>query len=369
MLRRKRAKLKFGACKAEQPSGSEHADEPNWSDESNGRFLEIFAGEAGLTLEIKRVGISVDDPGDVREGGRVVDGFDLLDTASFKKLKSKIKRKRYRWIHFAPPCKTFSRARRRDRFAKARALRSRQKPQGFDPKPQVVSEANLLASRTAQLALLQWKTGGLFSIENPESSYLWLYKPIARLFALVGVKLYTGDQCRYMCQYVQPTGWLSNATFFEILEKRCPGPQQHVHSPLMGFTTDFEGQRVFRTSLAAEYPQGLCIELARAYSSYLNEHPSRPSSWELRMKEGDRQELFGSKKYIVERENDDCIGGLRNPVRAMSKLPGWRDVGRLLWQCLDRSGFSQSSRTFGSIWVTTLTVRTSVWSFLWLQPT
>ena len=96
MLRRKRAKLKFGACKAEQPSGSEHADEPNLSDESNGRFLEIFAGEAGLTLEIKRVGISVDDPGEVREGGRVVDGFDLLDTASFKKLKSKIKRKRYR---------------------------------------------------------------------------------------------------------------------------------------------------------------------------------------------------------------------------------------------------------------------------------
>lgn len=178
---------------------------------------------------------------------------------------------------------------------------------GFDPKPQVVSEANLLASRTAQLALLQWKTGGLFSIENPESSYLWLYKPIAKLFALGGVKLYTGDQCRYMCQYVKPTGWLSNATFFEILERRCPGPQQHVHSPLMGFTTDFEGQRVFRTSLAAEYPQGLCIELARAYSSYLNEHPSRPSSWELRMKEGDRQELFGSKKYIVERENDDCI--------------------------------------------------------------
>lgn len=171
----------------------------------------------------------------------------------------------------------------------------------------MVSEANLLASRTAQLALLQWKTGGLFSIENPESSYLWLYKPIARLFALGGVKLYTGDQCRYMCQYVKPTGWLSNATFFEILERRCPGPQQHVHSPLMGFTTDFEGQRVFRTSLAAEYPQGLCIELARAYSSYLNEHPSRPSSWELRMKEGDRQELFGSKKYIVERENDDCI--------------------------------------------------------------
>ena len=84
----------------------------------------------------------------------------------------------------------------------------------------MVSEANLLASRTAQLALLQWKAGGLFSIENPESSYLWLYKPIARLFGLGGVKLYTGDQCRYMCQYVKPTGWLSNATFFEILEKR-----------------------------------------------------------------------------------------------------------------------------------------------------
>ena len=55
--------------------------------------------------------------------------MDLLNNETFKTLKSKIKKGLTRWLHLAPPCKTFSRARRRDRLARVRKLRSVQHPQ------------------------------------------------------------------------------------------------------------------------------------------------------------------------------------------------------------------------------------------------
>ena len=116
---------------------------------------------------VSRLNIPVFEPGEIRVGGCIAVGTDLLCNSTFKQLKTAIKKKRVRWLHTAPPCKTFSKARRRDRFAKARQLRSVQHPAGLEPKSWRVKEANLLASRAAQLSLLQWKVGGWFSMENP----------------------------------------------------------------------------------------------------------------------------------------------------------------------------------------------------------
>lgn len=119
-----------------------------------------------------------------------------------------------------------------------------------------VREANTLASRAAQLSLLQWKVGGWFSLENPAGSYIWLYGPVKRLLQLEGVRLFVGDQCMFMGEYVKPTGWLSNANFMQVLQRRCSGRPNRQHEPLMGLTRDFYGNKVFKTSLAAGYPQG-----------------------------------------------------------------------------------------------------------------
>lgn len=94
-------------------------------------------------------------------------------------------------------------------------------------------------------------------MENPENSYIWMYGPVKRLLQLEGVRLFKGDQCAYMGEFVEPTGWLSNADFLKMVEKRCPGRPLHYHEPLVGFTLDFHGNKVFKTSLAAEYPQVL----------------------------------------------------------------------------------------------------------------
>ena len=87
-------------------------------------FVEVFAGVAGLTAAVKRRGMPATaltdwDPTYTRKLA-----FDLLRTSDFNKLCRMIKRGKVKWLHAAPPCKTFSRARRKDKYATCRVLRS-----------------------------------------------------------------------------------------------------------------------------------------------------------------------------------------------------------------------------------------------------
>lgn len=65
--------------------------------------------------------------------------------------------------------------------------------------------------------------------------------------------------------------------------------------------------------LAAEYPQGLCDELAKSYRRFLESAGERRPSWSLKLREDERGDGMFSKKAKVENENSQRIGGLRNP--------------------------------------------------------
>ena len=71
----------------------------------------------------------------------------------------------------APPCRTFTRSRRSDQWAKVKVLRSDEKPEGFGC--QATTEANELARRPVFLARKTMEHGGYFSIENPYDSRIW----------------------------------------------------------------------------------------------------------------------------------------------------------------------------------------------------
>lgn len=73
---------------------------------------------------------------------------------------------------------------------------------------------------------------------------------------------------------------MANADMFERISGECPGPPTHVHPPLQGLVQDFQGDWVWLTSLAAEYPQGLCEILAEEYKKQLekNRMPRRACS-------------------------------------------------------------------------------------------
>ena len=110
----------------------------------------------------------------------------------------------------APPCRTFSLARRSDEHGRVRAIRTAEKPEG-DPTDAEAVKANLLANRCAALAIQQWKRGAFFSIENPLQSLMWNLKLFKRFAVLQYVRFVQIDQCAFGSEHKKPTGVLTNA--------------------------------------------------------------------------------------------------------------------------------------------------------------
>ena len=116
--------------------------------------------------------------------------FDLTDPRVFKKVAGVIKQGRIRWLHLAPPCSTFSRA-RRDGLRSGAPWGSKARRAMKDK----LREADELARNTFILALLQVRAGGYVSIENPEHSLLWKLDATTNFLRLPGVHDICGDQC------------------------------------------------------------------------------------------------------------------------------------------------------------------------------
>ena len=114
---------------------------------------------------------------------------------------------------------------------------------------------------------------------------------------------------------------------------------------------------VWRTSLAAGYPCGLCVAWSRALLNWLNSESGsrwierrimiKLDRWNNTLIRGDlvrqgapTQSLEApathqSSRDLRERENIRAIGGLRNPRHAVRKSPQLRKVGPGIRQVLD----------------------------------
>lgn len=178
------------------------------------------------------------------------------------------------WKHFAPPCRTYTKARRVDTHGKVKRLRSDEKPEGFGC--QDTKEANTLVDRTAHLCEKQHQDGKFFSVENPWESYLWVQKSMKRLATQSGTRLIRVDQCAYGGPYHKPTGVLTNAPW---LDKGlvCGEAPPHQHTVLEGRVWSYKvNKEVWLTSEAAEYPTGMCEDWATRWLKWLKENPDRP---------------------------------------------------------------------------------------------
>ena len=97
------------------------AAEPASSEEGAPVFMELFAGAGGLTAAVVRAGLAARRAEDiVGADGDAGRHFDLRRNEVFKRLRSDLRRGNIRWLHGAPPCKTFSRARRPGRWGPLR---------------------------------------------------------------------------------------------------------------------------------------------------------------------------------------------------------------------------------------------------------
>ena len=157
--------------------------------------MELLAGTANLTREMRRLGLRTREPADISSADRKSFQlqFDILKPEHFRKLCKLLKTGQIRWVHMAPPCGTLSSARRKDKHGYAAPLRSKKHPEG-QPREELeheaitmnpslppeainkiveqhterVKEANEIVRRTTKLARVQIRMGQWFSIENTD---------------------------------------------------------------------------------------------------------------------------------------------------------------------------------------------------------
>ena len=227
-------------------------------------FVEIFAGEAGLTQAIIARGIKTLPPIEILGNDFVADEVDILDPKVFQHLCKLIRAGCIFFIHFGTPCSSFSQARKDD--GGPPPLRDRHNLWGrpkLSQQDQVrVELGNQFMELTTKLLVLCCQFGVHWSLENPASSFLWAMPPVRALAARAGVSRFILDMCRFQSKHKKPTALLSDCDLSALALACDQDVRPHVHEPLVGMVMS-KGKKIFRTKLAQVYPPLLCQAWAR----------------------------------------------------------------------------------------------------------
>ena len=135
-------------------------------------FLEVFAGEAGLSQAVQAESIPIFPPIEIEFNHFVLQSVDLLDPAVLSHVKSLISDGWVLGIHFGTPCSSFSIARKND--GGPPPLRSKAALWGFQHlRGKDLEKVRLGNDIAVQLAMLCHDHGIPWSVENPAGSFLW----------------------------------------------------------------------------------------------------------------------------------------------------------------------------------------------------
>eukprot|EP00435_Cladocopium_sp_Y103_P027145 s3386_g6.t1 len=202
-------------------------------------------------------------------------------------------------------------------------------------------------------------------MESPEPSYAWDVSFIQKLKRVPGVIFSGLDQCPYGARTKKATGILSGAQWMSDVKLRCEDvrPHAHMEGGLTGKTWDpLTGRMVWKTSKAAEYPQGLCHAWALSLKAWLLsdagvKYMSQRTLVKVSPFQMVRLDMLGtnksqavyqmerleasrnqckSKRALREEENSSVVGGLRNPRRAVALSLKLRRVGERIRTVLDQ---------------------------------
>lgn len=226
-------------------------------------FLELFAGEAGITEAVHLQGISVLPPVDITPGKLVQQPKDIVDLQFWKLVLDILAMGIVLFLHCGTPCNTFTAARKLD--GGPPPLRSAAAPLGLDglswADQLLVFLGNLFLERTVEACVLVFNVGGDFLIENPLLSLLWLTPQIGDLIRATRAFALDCDQCAFGTPWKKPTRFLCSTQALDDLCVQCPGT--HKHEKLQGKVWHETLQRwVFRTKGAQVYPWILCSCIA-----------------------------------------------------------------------------------------------------------
>lgn len=128
------------------------------------KFLELFAGKAGFSKEVKWLCgkiVNIMEPLDV------MGNWDILTEEGFEKAKKAVVDADH--THIAFPCRSFSRARRSDNYGSGQVVRTEDWPEGWGHP--IAEDRNQILERALALIYLIEDAGKTWSLENPEHSF------------------------------------------------------------------------------------------------------------------------------------------------------------------------------------------------------
>ncbi|CAJ1365705.1 unnamed protein product [Effrenium voratum] len=313
-------------------------------------FVEFFAGVGGLSVAMLDQGeglISLGSPGRL---DAYQEEWNILGEEDFAEAERLCGEADHG--HFAPPCRTLTEARRSDEHGAAREMRTHQHPEGWgDPE---VEEANKVVEKMVALCMILHLRGRTFAIENPFGSFLWLLKVMQRLMRLPSAELIMLHQCCYGAPTPKPTGILTTAPWMKMVKSLCFEVRGHRHlrGGLVGRVWSYLDEcMVWRSSLAAEYPCGLCVAWTRALVTWLKSDEGRVwldqrsmkrvGRWGnvlVRVDQLEKAEVRTktfSRRDLREEENASAIGGLRHARKASQRSAALRHVGAAIRKVMD----------------------------------
>ena len=279
-------------------------------------FLELFAGHAGFTGAVRKA--CGDMVRVLEEQDQWTTDWDIRRDDHFEEAKKWAREADH--CHLAPPCKSMTRARRSDEFGVVEVIRSDQQPMGWGHP--LAEEGNLIAERTAILIDLASENQGTFSVENPLESYLWdlpCMKRHVKKFEKVHI-----DQCAYGAETVKPTGVLTSAEWIKKVSLACGDVRSHTHlkGGLQGKTLDY----------FYDPPKEVCVKESLKGSTYTKEDWSNLKR--KRPVENPPRVEDMSTREKREFENQQSLGGLRNPYSAVARTPPMWKMGLRARVCL-----------------------------------
>ena len=228
-------------------------------------FIEVFAGSCHLSQAFSKLGyqtfpidVKINAQHDLGSGNNIV-----MDVVC--KLEAETGLKPY--IHFAPPCSTYSQA----RYPR---IRSSACPGGL-PASQltahdrdVLKYANKITKNTFHAMRELSRKGYPVTLEQPSGSLMLKVKLFKTWACESGALPTVLDYCQFGMLYRKRTClWSSPGAFLTGLARKCPGNHKHK-ATLSGWSVNKESRCPTSRGCSA-YPPQLCDEWARVFSLHV----------------------------------------------------------------------------------------------------
>ena len=234
-------------------------------------FLEVFSGCARLSRACAEKGIPA-EAWDVLYGP----SCNMLDPSASASLLERVRKGEFSAVHLGLPCTSWSLARRSDGRGPM-PLRSDESIMGLPSlkasDKQKVAESNQLLEFALQVIEICQQLRVPWTLENPQSSRLWLVPAIRQLLQH-GARKVEASFCAYGMPWRKATTFLAG-NFSSLHFLTCSGSFRRCsrtganHLPLVGKSST----GIWLTGLVQPYPEQLCEHFALQLLYFLKHTP------------------------------------------------------------------------------------------------